>query len=81
MKDKIVNGKNGLVCAYCGKTKDQVMFVIGAMSQKCADKKQDWCMVYGTGKMSCPDCYAVASKDGQSAADKFVAKINKGAAA
>jgi len=43
--------KNKLVCAYCGKVRDRVMFCIGA------SVKPDWTMVQGTGKVTCPDCY------------------------
>ena len=67
---KIVNGKNGLVCAFCGATKDEVVFIIGA------SKKPDWCMIYGTGKMACPDCYEKASKEGQERVEKHIADYN-----
>jgi hypothetical protein len=68
---KIVNGKNGLVCAFCGATKDQVVFIIGACG-----KKPDWCMIYGTGKMACPDCYEKAQKQAEVLGDQFVADHN-----
>lgn len=55
MKEKI-NGKNCVICEFCGKVKDKVEFVIGA----CSPDKIDWCMVCGTGKMACPDCYTKA---------------------
>jgi len=48
---------NKLVCDFCGKVKDEITFIIGAA------KKADWCMVYGTGKMTCPDCYERAQKE------------------
>jgi len=67
----IENGKNGLMCAYCGKVKEEVSFVIGACG-----KKPDWCMIYGTGKMACPECYEKASKEGSDAADNYVKKWN-----
>jgi hypothetical protein len=68
---KIVNGKNGLVCAFCGATKDEVVFIIGACS-----KKPDWCMIYGTGKMACPDCYEKGSKEAEVLGEKHVAEYN-----
>lgn len=68
--EKIINGKNGLVCAFCGATKNEVSFIIGASS------KPDWCMVEGTGKMACPTCYPVASAEGQAAIDKHVRDHN-----
>ena len=73
---KIVNGKNGLVCAFCGKVKEEVSFIIGACS-----KKPDWCMIYGTGKMACPDCYEKGSKEAEVLGDKMVAEHNKAARA
>ena len=53
-------------CDYCGKVRkgNNPMFVIGA------SKKPDWAMIEGTGKMTCPDCYAIAVKDGQRAIDR-----------
>ena len=70
MKKKIINGKNGLVCDYCGKVKEEVIFVIGA------SHKPDWCMIDGTGKMSCPDCYEKASAEGSKAIDRYIEKHN-----
>ena len=72
----IVNGKNGLVCAFCGATKNEVSFVIGAQSREHADSKQNWCMIYGTGKMACPTCYEKASAEGVAAVDRHVAGYN-----
>jgi len=66
---KIENGKNGLVCAYCSKEKTEVIFVIGASS------KPDWTMVCGTGKITCPDCYNIAIKEGADKIDNAI-KIN-----
>lgn len=48
-----------LTCEYCGKVKDEVSFFIGASLEP------DWCMHEGTGKVSCPDCYAIAQKEAQ----------------
>ena len=61
-----------LVCDYCGKTKDEITFFIGAT------KKPDWCMIYGTGKMACPDCYEKASKIGSDLVDRHIEEYNKG---
>lgn len=61
-----------IVCVYCGKEKKEVSFVIGAA------RKADWCMVEGTGKMTCPDCYDKAMKEGQEAIDRHIAFVNKG---
>jgi hypothetical protein len=47
----------GMTCEYCGKTKQEVSFFIGAA------KEADWCMHEGTGKISCPDCYDTAQKE------------------
>jgi predicted transcriptional regulator YdeE len=46
-----------LSCEYCGKTKEEFTFMIGAAV------KADWCMHEGTGKISCPDCYAKAQEE------------------
>ena len=59
-----------LVCAYCGKVKEEVIFVIGASS------KPDWCMIEGTGKMACPDCYEKASAEGQKAIENHIKAYN-----
>lgn len=67
---QIINGKNGLICAYCGAVKAEVSFVIGA------SRVPDWCMIYGTGKMSCPACYTKASAEGSAAVDRHVAAVN-----
>ena len=68
--DKIINGKNGIVCEYCGKTKNEIIFSIGA------SRKPDWCMIEGTGKMTCPDCYEKASKEGQERIEKHIRQYN-----
>lgn len=70
-----INGQNGLVCAFCGATKKEISFVIGASS------KPDWCMIYGTGKMACPDCYDKAMKEGSDAVNGAIASYNAAAAA
>jgi len=48
-----------ITCEYCGKEKEEIIFAIGASN------KPDWCMVEGTGKMTCPDCYNKAMAEGQ----------------
>ncbi len=59
-----------LTCAYCGKAKEEIIFCIGAST------KPEWCMIYGTGKMSCPDCYEKASQEGKQAVDKHIKQYN-----
>jgi len=58
-------------CAYCGKSKEGLSFVIGASN------KPDWCMVEGTGKMTCPECYNVAMEEGQERIRKHIEGHNK----
>jgi len=48
-----------LTCEYCGKIKNELSFFIGATNTP------DWCMIEGTGKIACPDCYEKASAEGQ----------------
>lgn len=60
------------ICAYCGKTS----FVIGASN------KPNWCMVEGTGrllarKITCPECYKKASKEGQEAIGRHMKNFNR----
>lgn len=50
---------NKTKCNYCGTEKNDGCFVIGASNQP------DWTMIEGTGKMTCPDCYEEAVKEGQ----------------
>ena len=68
----IKHGVDGIKCAFCDAEKQEVTFVIGASS------KADWCMIYGTRKMACPDCYEKASKEGSQAVDKHIEAYNKG---
>ena len=51
--------KDSITCEYCGKTKADGGFFIGA------SKEPDWTMVEGTGKITCPDCYEKAMREGQ----------------
>ena len=53
-----------MICAYCGKEEEEVSFFIGA------NIEPDWTMVEGTGKITCPDCFGVAVKEGQEAIKK-----------
>jgi transcription elongation factor Elf1 len=46
-----------LTCAYCGRVKEEVSFCIGASNGP------DWCMVEGTGKVTCPGCYDTAQAE------------------
>ena len=57
-------------CEYCGKTKQDDCFFIGA------SKLPDWTMVEGTGKMTCPECHAKAVKDGKEAIEKHIKHLN-----
>jgi len=59
-----------LTCAYCGTVKNEISFFIGAT------KKPDWCMIEGTGKITCPDCYTKASLEGQAAVDRHITWVN-----
>ncbi|RLD68394.1 MAG: hypothetical protein DRI98_11845 [Bacteroidetes bacterium] len=59
-------------CEWCGKVRDECKFIIGASS------KPDWVMVYGTGKMTCPDCHPKAMKDADIARDKWEQANEKG---
>ena len=63
--------RDQIECAYCGKVKKEVIFCIGASSKK------DWCMVEGTGKMACPDCYDTAMAEGQTAIKNYIDDHNK----
>jgi len=58
-------------CEYCGKVKAEDTFFIGATNIP------DWCMIEGTGKIACPDCYEVASAEGQSRIRGHVRAINR----
>jgi hypothetical protein len=46
--------------------------VIGACG-----KKPDWCMVYGTGKMACPECYPYAANEAFLKGQEYVKDFNK----
>ena len=46
-------------CEFCKAVKEDNTFFIGATNTP------DWCMIEGTGKMACPDCYTKASNEGQ----------------
>ena len=55
-----------LTCAYCGAVKNEISFFIGAA------RKADWCMVEGTGKVTCPACYDKAMAEGRAAIDRHI---------
>lgn len=57
-------------CQYCGKTKNGLSFFIGAASHP------GWTMVEGTGKITCPDCYAKAMAEGKAAIDNHCRYIS-----
>jgi len=59
--------KNGMTCDYCNAHKEKVVFAIGAA------RVPDWCMVEGTGNITCPDCYQKAMLAGQAAIDAHCA--------
>ena len=59
-----------LVCEYCGKVKNEVSFFIGESLQK------DWTMHEGTGKISCPDCYDIASEKSQNKINNYIKNHN-----
>jgi hypothetical protein len=61
-------------CDYCSKEKHETIFMIGAKSDS---NSKEWCMVYGTGKMACPDCYPAASKEGSAAVDNHIKQHNE----
>mgnify|MGYP000741427001 CR=1 FL=1 len=52
-------------CDYCGKTKEEGGFWIGA------SKEPDWTMIEGTGKITCPDCYEKAVGEGKAVIKKL----------
>lgn len=60
-----------LTCAYCGAVKKEIIFCIGASSKK------DWCMIEGTGKMTCPECYDTAMGEGRMAIEQHIKWVNK----
>lgn len=61
-----------LTCAYCGATKNEITFIIGA------SREPEWCMVYGTGKITCPECYERAQKEAADKIDAHIAEFNGG---
>ena len=52
-------------CEFCKAVKEDNIFFIGATNTP------DWCMIEGTGKMACPDCYTKASDEGQRVIENF----------
>jgi hypothetical protein len=53
------------VCEFCGKKKPGLAFFIGATPTP------DWCMVEGTGKICCPDCYDRAQAEARKVIEEF----------
>ena len=66
------NTAEKLTCTYCGAVKEEIIFCIGASSKK------DWCMVEGTGKMTCPACYDKAMNEGKAAIERHIQWVNSG---
>ena len=60
-----------LTCEYCGKVKEEFSFIIGA------SLNPDWCMIEGTGKITCPDCYSIASEEGNASINNYTNNFNK----
>ena len=58
-------------CAYCGKTKEGLSFVIGA------SREPSWMMVEGTGKLTCPNCWEKARAEGKAAVDRHINQFSK----
>lgn len=73
MKGGIMSAKNGMVCDYCGRKQEKVMFCIGA------SRGPEWTMHEGTGKVSCDSeaCWNRATLDGQNAVKQYVESINR----
>jgi len=59
-----------LKCEYCQAEKEEFSFYIGA------SKEPDWTMIEGTGKITCPDCYNVAVKEGKEKIEKHIENFN-----
>lgn len=61
-----------MICTYCGKERDKVMFVIGA------SREVDWVINEGTGKISCDDpvCWQKGRDEGQARIDAHFKSIN-----
>jgi len=59
-----------LKCEYCGKVKEDFTFFIGA------SKEPDWTMIEGTGKITCPDCYEKALKEGNERIENHIKNFN-----
>ena len=46
-----MQAENKTICEFCGKEKEGIGFFIGATNIP------DWCMIAGSGKIACPECY------------------------
>lgn len=68
--------KDSIKCAYCGKVKNKVEFIIGAGRTDKDGKTDDFCMVYGTGKMGCPDCYPEAKREADDRINQHIKEVN-----
>lgn len=68
--------KNSIQSAYCGKVKGKVEFIIWAGRTDKDGKTDDFCMVYGTGKMSYPDCYPRARQEADDRINQHIKEVN-----
>jgi len=59
-----------LKCAYCGDTKKEIRFMIGAKLNNHNDF-DEWTMHEGTGKISCPNCYPKGEAEAQAVIDRL----------
>ena len=75
MRKRTKSSQKGMVCDYCGATRAQVMFCIGASR---ADRP-DWTMWEGTALVSCPDCHAKGHQASIDCLDRHVKEFNQAA--
>jgi len=66
MKQNKRQNTEQLTCAYCGAVKEEIVFCIGASSGP------DWCMMAGTGKVTCPACYEKAMAEERAAIERHI---------
>jgi hypothetical protein len=65
MKKRAKLSPRETVCEFCGKKKPGLSFFIGATPTP------DWCMIEGTGKISCPDCHDRAQAEAHKVIEAF----------
>lgn len=56
-----------LICSYCGKVREKMMFCIGA----CVPGAKEWTMWEHSGKVSCPDCEEKGRKESNEVLEKY----------